>query len=67
MNEKNKEKILITGCAGFIGMHLCISLLKDGYTVVGVDNMNSYYEKSLKSDRLSILSGYTNFSYEILD
>ena len=67
MNQKNKEKILITGCAGFIGMHLCISLLKDGYKVVGIDNMNSYYEKSLKLDRLSRLSEYMNFSSEILD
>ena len=38
------EKILVTGSSGFIGMHLCKSLLEDGYQVVGIDNMNDYYD-----------------------
>ena len=39
------DKILITGSAGFIGMHLCESLLKDGHEVLGIDSINNYYEK----------------------
>ena len=39
-----KKKLLITGCSGFIGFHLCKSLLDDGCTIYGVDNMNDYYD-----------------------
>lgn len=45
-------KILVTGCAGFIGSHLCERLLKDGHTVVGLDNMNQYYDPDLKKENL---------------
>lgn len=45
-------RVLVTGAAGFIGMHLCLRLLREGYTVVGIDNLNHYYEVSLKLDRL---------------
>ena len=45
--------ILVTGCAGFIGMHTCLELLKRGHRVVGLDNLNDYYDVSLKQDRLS--------------
>jgi len=48
-------KILVTGAAGFIGFHLCKRLLEDGYTVAGVDNLNSYYSFKLKKDRLAEL------------
>ena len=61
------DKILITGSAGFIGMHLCESLLKDGHEVLGIDSINNYYEKSLKEARLSILSKYNNFSFSKQD
>ena len=61
------EKILVTGSAGFIGMHICKSLLDDGYIVCGVDNMNDYYDVSLKEARLSILYDYENFSFHKLD
>jgi len=67
LENNSKEKILITGCAGFIGMHLCLSFLKDGYNVFGIDNLNSYYEKKLKYDRLKKLKEHKNFSFEILD
>ena len=47
--------ILITGCAGFVGFHTTKKLLELGYDVIGIDNLNSYYSKKLKLDRLSIL------------
>ena len=43
---------LVTGCAGFIGYHLTMRLLNDGYNVVGIDNINDYYDVGLKNDRL---------------
>jgi len=48
-------KILVTGAAGFIGMHTCYSLLKEGHVVYGIDSLNSYYDKSFKYDRLANL------------
>ena len=57
------EKILVTGCCGFIGMHLCKSLLNDGFQVFGIDNMNDYYDVSLKESRLKELSKYKNFQF----
>jgi UDP-glucuronate 4-epimerase len=52
------KNILVTGCAGFIGFHVAKRLLEDGYNVVGIDNMNQYYDVHLKKMRLSFLSGY---------
>jgi UDP-glucuronate 4-epimerase len=65
MNKK--EKILITGCAGFIGMHLSKKLLEDGYDILGLDNLNNYYDSKLKKDRLEILEPFENFSFEKVD
>ena len=48
-------KILITGAAGFIGMHLCKKLLDLGFEVIGLDNINSYYDIKLKKNRLKNL------------
>ena len=45
-------KILITGAAGFIGFHACIKFLNEGFTVIGVDNLNSYYDVELKKNRI---------------
>ena len=42
---------LVTGSAGFIGMHLCEKLKKEGHFVIGVDNLNDYYDKNLKKNR----------------
>ena len=49
-------KFLITGVAGFIGMHLSKRLLDMGNEVVGIDNLNSYYDVKLKKDRLKVLT-----------
>ena len=57
------EKILVTGCSGFIGMHLCQNLLEDGYNIYGIDNMNDYYDTNLKESRLKELVNYSNFSF----
>ncbi|MBT4708749.1 MAG: NAD-dependent epimerase/dehydratase family protein, partial [Flavobacteriaceae bacterium] len=60
-------KILVTGSAGFIGYHLCNSLLNDGYDVLGIDNINDYYNKNLKLERLQILKKYNNFNFKKID
>lgn len=49
------KKILVTGAAGFIGFHLCKKLLAEDFTVVGIDNLNDYYDVNLKLDRLNEL------------
>ena len=55
---------LITGAAGFIGFHLSKQLLEQGETVVGLDNLNDYYDPQLKNDRLQILRDYDKFIFE---
>ena len=45
-------KVLVTGAAGFIGFHLCCKLIKKNISVIGFDNLNSYYDTSLKISRL---------------
>ena len=59
--------ILITGGAGFIGAALAERLLQDGEQVYAIDNLNDYYEVSLKEDRLHRLQGYDGFSFEQMD
>lgn len=60
-------KILITGAAGFIGFHLSRRLINEGYQVIGLDNINDYYDVNLKKARLSILKGIPGFSFKKLD
>jgi UDP-glucuronate 4-epimerase len=60
-------KILVTGAAGFIGHQLCLSLLNRGDEVVGIDNMNDYYDVNLKDARLAQLKAYDTFSFKHLD
>jgi UDP-glucuronate 4-epimerase len=59
--------VLITGVAGFIGYQVAQALLGRGETVIGVDNLNDYYEVSLKEDRLARLEGRSGFSFRRLD
>ena len=61
------QKILITGAAGFIGYHLSRSLLKDGAIILGIDNLNNYYDKGLKEQRLKRLKGFKNFTFKKID
>jgi len=63
----NKEKILVTGVAGFIGFHLARRILEEGGHVIGIDNMNLYYDAGLKKDRLKILSEYKKFLFNKVD
>ncbi|EKN71123.1 NAD-dependent epimerase [Schinkia azotoformans] len=55
--------ILVTGSAGFIGFHLSKRLLDEGFSVVGLDNLNEYYDSKLKIDRLTILKNTPNFTF----
>ena len=56
-------KVLVTGAAGFIGMYVAKALLDRGDVVVGIDNLNDYYDVQLKHDRLKQLDGYDKFSF----
>ena len=47
-------KILVTGCAGFIGFHTSLALIKKGYKIIGIDEINNYYDIKLKKKRLEI-------------
>ena len=60
-------KILVTGAAGFIGMHVAERLLAAGHQVTGLDNLNDYYDPALKQARLARLEGHSGFRFERLD
>ena len=59
--------VLVTGCAGFIGWKVCEFLLKEGYIVIGVDNLNDAYDVRLKHWRLAQLEGQPGFTFHRLD
>ncbi len=59
--------VIVTGAAGFIGMHLCRRLLADGRSVVGIDNLNDYYDPRLKRARLATLAGFDGFAFHEAD
>jgi UDP-glucuronate 4-epimerase len=65
--QKDISTILVTGAAGFIGYHLSNRLLIDGYQVIGVDIVDSYYDINLKNDRLAQLNQHTNFQFHKID
>src|SRR5262245_53310153 len=59
--------ILVTGAAGFIGFHVAAALCARGETVIGIDDVNDYYDVSLKEARLAQLAGKSGFSFERAD
>jgi len=59
--------VLVTGAAGFIGFHTCRALLERGEEVIGLDNLNAYYEVSLKEARLALLQEHPAFRFERID
>ncbi len=61
------RRVLVTGAAGFIGYHVAARLLAEGDAVVGLDNMNDYYDVSLKEARLARLRALDGFAFERLD
>ena len=61
------QAILVTGAAGFIGFHVARRLLAEGRAVVGLDNLNDYYDPALKQARLDILRGEPGFAFERID
>lgn len=62
-----EKKILVTGAAGFIGFHLAKRLLDEGREIIGLDNLNNYYDVNLKKARLSRLQDKADFSFEKVD
>ena len=63
----SNKKILITGAAGFIGFHLCKRLLEQEKEIVGLDNLNDYYDVNLKLNRLKQIEGSKNFKFVRMD
>ncbi|WP_394692822.1 NAD-dependent epimerase/dehydratase family protein [Hyphobacterium sp.] len=60
-------RIIVTGAAGFIGSHAVKALLQAGHSVLGIDNMNEYYDSRLKSDRLASIGDNKDFRFEKTD
>lgn len=67
MPSESKQKYLVTGAAGFIGMYTAKRLLEQGHQVIGLDNLNDYYELELKAYRLKQLMLYTSFTFVEMD
>ncbi len=67
MNSTSNRAVLVTGAAGFIGFHVAQRLLDAGQHVIGLDNLNTYYDPALKQARLDLLLGRPGFSFEKLD
>ncbi len=65
--KENSMKIFVTGVAGFIGFNLTVRLLKEGHQVIGIDNLNDYYDVNLKKARLAIIEKEKEFSFVLGD
>lgn len=63
INSNLKKVALVTGCAGFIGYFVCKRLLSEGWCVCGIDNLNDYYDVTLKNSRLAQLTQFKNFIF----
>ena len=61
------KKILVTGSAGFIGFHVSTRLLMNGYPIIGIDNLNDYYDINLKKARLAHLAKNPHFQFIKMD
>ena len=61
--KENNMNILVTGCAGFIGSHLCERLLKEKHTIFGIDNFDTFYGRSIKEKNLEVLLAHDNFHF----
>ena len=61
------DPVLVTGSAGFIGFHTARRLLERGETVIGLDNLNAYYDPALKQARLALLQEHPNYRHHTLD
>ncbi|MCK0195612.1 NAD-dependent epimerase [Ancylobacter sp. 6x-1] len=66
-SDSQTTPVLVTGAAGFIGFHIARRLLETGTPVVGIDNINSYYDPRLKQARLAVLEGKEGFRFQKLD
>ena len=60
----NNQKILVTGCAGFIGSHVCEYLCSNNYDVLGIDNINDYYDPKIKLLNIELLKKFDNFTFK---
>jgi UDP-glucuronate 4-epimerase len=65
--EKETGKFLVTGCAGFIGCFTAKKLLEQNFEVIGIDDLNDYYDIKLKKFRLDILKSFRKFTFLKLD
>lgn len=63
----SRKTVFVTGVAGFVGLHTAKRLLEDGYSIVGIDNLNDYYDVALKEARLEILSSFEGFEFHRTD
>ena len=60
----HKNRILVTGCGGFIGFHVCNTLLTQGFEVIGIDNFDPYYDVSIKRNNVDLLRAHKHFCFE---
>ncbi|MGI4850446.1 MAG: NAD-dependent epimerase/dehydratase family protein [Janthinobacterium lividum] len=67
LEHLKQTTFFVTGVAGFIGFHLCHALLSQGHEIVGVDNLNDYYDVNLKKDRLKELAVFSKFHFYQMD